>query len=60
MTLALTPHGDMASCMTSAHRCPRTKQCWRYQKPAMPRQTYADFAGGADCADFIAILGEVA
>ena len=50
----ISPHGDMATCMNG--RCPRTAQCWRYRKPAAPRQSYADFAGGDDCADFVAVV----
>lgn len=51
----LTPHGDFASCMTSAITCPRTAKCWRWNKPAAPRQSYADFPGGSDCVEFVAI-----
>jgi hypothetical protein len=49
----LTPRADIASCVTGSLRCPRAASCWRWTKPAAPRQSYAEFAGGDDCADFV-------
>jgi hypothetical protein len=49
----VTPDADTASCMTSAHTCPRTVECWLWNKPAVPKQTYDDYPGGAECPAFI-------
>ena len=57
MSQQQTSRADMASCLTGSHRCSRTAVCWRWAKPAAPRQSYAEFPGGDDCNDFVEIDG---